>query len=408
MKADFKKEFVEPSDCEFPVPQSVIDEINSSLPSCVQYKISTVTGKPEIVAIDDLKGKFEIEEEIIKTFPESVRNNRDLILDYLYRTQRHIEVINVRITDNQAQIPLASLGTDPLLEEKQNDMRYELFPFPFPELKPITLSYLDDDNTYTQTINIKRIPDESMSHTKIINSSFNAMKLVFIVPDQGEKDEKSSITFTVMPKCADCVYDIVKAMAFAKGFHSGKVIINGHELNRPSGEKLDIDTSDLNQRLTFWRQLYELESILSITISPKYEATMADKELYSELCWCMINKKPLIYKNPFQEFKVSCNDASVFKSDEWKSKSALSYMEEKTLSFMGNDILIYSVSVLIGFKVVDVIRINENDCSVQITNADDEDFVLYKTYTVKQEEAELFITEMLRKHEKSDHTTMSQ
>ena len=352
-------------------------------------------GDYKITSADNLHGNFKIDKDALRDLPEEIRNNPEAILEYLYRSQMRIKVEEVQIEDGRKQISLSLLDQNPLLSSNQSiDTQYVLCPLEFPALSPISLKYKDDDGTiYEETIEVERVAYSSMTQIKIISKSFRVLRLVMIISDQGKEMNKSSFAFTVVPKAANNIDEVVTAMAFAKGFQKGTVQVNGAILKSPSTTSTDIDLSELENRFSFWKKMRLLEECLSTTFSPAYEPTYEDQALYSELCHCLLSGGDLIYRHPFNEFKVPSEHANTFKGDEWNTKSALSFIEDTELSFWGEKLKLFSVSVLIGFKIISVITNDGSKemCTIQIDNASNQDFVLIKSYTTSYDVAESFI-----------------
>jgi len=396
MKVSFKDSFSSDKSNEFTnVPKDVLKAINVSLPSGLEYVefIDKNGGKKYKIKATRAKqsGSFSIAPDTLNQLPDDIKKSPDLILDYLYRTQKPIEVTSVTVGEEENSIPIELINDD-ILSPSNRIGKFILLPTKFPLIKPLKMSV---DN-YELVINVERVPYDNMHSIKIESSSDSVIKLIIICPDNISENNPLKISCTVYPKKANTINEVISALNIYKGYINGKLMINGARISKPYATQTSISVNEIDKELQVWNTFEKLEKILSIHILPNTDFSLLDQKLFNELSHCLIEKKPLIYIRPFNSFQILTSEKESLSEILREERSAISFIEKNELSFMGNKIVVFSASVLMNFRIKEISDNNDGNSTVYIEGDPIEEYKLYKYYVTTEEEANTKIADLMK------------
>lgn len=396
MKVSFKNSFSSDYNNDFTnVPKDVIKAINETLPSGLEYTefIDNDGGKKYKIKATGVKqsGSFSIAPETLNQLPDDIKKSPNLILDYLYRTQKPVEVTSVKVGNEENSIPIEFIDDD-YLSPSHRIGKVILLPTKFPLIEPLKMSV----DSYELSINVERVPYDNMHSIKIESSSDSVIKLIIICPDNISENNPLKISCTVYPKKAKTINEVISALNIYKGYINGKLMINGARISKPYATQTSISVNEIDKELQVWNTFEKLEKILSIHILPNTDFSLLDQKLFNELSHCLIEKKPLIYIRPFNSFQILTSEKESLSEILREERSAISFIEKNELSFMGNKIVVFSASVLMNFRIKEISDNNDGNSTVYIEGDPIEEYKLYKYYVTTEEEANTKIADLMK------------
>lgn len=206
-------------------------------------------------------------------------------LEYFYRTQKPFPVKNVRVGNEEKQIPIEQSMHNPLGDPVEISGCY-MYPEPFPTPVPITIKTIEGDEV---TLNMKRQPYESMDEIMFSNMDFPALKMTVIINEKEVK--KSKMVYSVTPTKAKSVSEAVASLNALKGVSNRTAIIGGlQQIPTPIPDK-GFDEEQLEAALDLWTTLKKLEEILEIAFNPEAELLYEDVVCLPELKICLLDNK---------------------------------------------------------------------------------------------------------------------
>lgn len=392
-------------DAPEPIPAEVLDALNKQLPPQLMYYQSDdgcVLGPVPGEAMKDMSmtTEMELSEELrerLKSIPKELWN------EYFYRTQQRVKVKRARMNFGGAEVDLQDMVGNPLLE-KEGAYTFELAPEPFPPAKKELFETADGTKV---SILFRRKPYASMNEIMLANEDFPALNLEWFY---HETDETLSMKIAINPRKAESVADACTALKIFLGFHDGTLKIAGSKL--PQKMKTDDASYESSKdALAFWENARKLEERLRVTFIPGAEFPQEDENFFWELCFCMLENKPLFSKHPFFEFTASGVDLYGNSKEQIMNKPGVSFLfmeTPKECTLLGAGFTIYSVCHMSGFMITDIIPTDDTelggsgDATIVIADSSEEPWRLRRQYFPTQEEA---VQEYRRLHEEehSEH-----
>ena len=382
MIADFNDVFND-NDAGTQIPQEILALINRDLPSnfcCYEDPDRGIIVGPRPTPLDPkftLKVNFILDDKlknILKDIP------RERWLEYFYRTQKPIPVENVRVGDEEKQIPIEQTMQNPLSDSVRVTECY-MCPEPFPDPVPITIKPEDGD---ALTLMIKRQPYESMDEIMFSNVNLPVIKMTIILNETDAR--KSKIKYSVIPTKAANVSEAVTALHAFKGLYDGTASINGHKETASRITDEQFDETQITSALDLWTSLEKLEKILSVTFNPAAEFPQEDEFFLSELETTFLEKKCLKWNHPFDHFHVEGLSLTAKSMEEiiGKGKMSMKFLEGPIpATLLGAEFELYSETEMSGFIITNIEWDDESRTSGEMYIADEvngESWVLSRKY----------------------------
>ena len=406
MIADFYK-ILKEKDATAKLPTKVVTEINKSLPKGYVYEFDNESGKYVITP-----SKKQTPEKYSGTIDRKKNNipdsiPQDKIAEYMYRTQRVLEVDNLGIIDRKRFISLDELYIDPITGEKpEGYTKCYIYPRPFP--KPVPVQFTLSDGVEIN-IDFQRQPYESMEYLKFTNVSFPGISIEWIIPDKKNiekgKNIAGKISITVDPRKSTSIPDVLLSFKIYKDFMTGMLFINGEKIGKSNSRALtENESMEIEKRISYWEGLEKLEGILNVKFYPNADYPDEDKKFASELIHCFVNHKDLVYSSPFRSFHVAF-DAATEKDNNLlklpdKPTASLAFVGgpgEATL--LGARFDICEANVLVDMKVERIIIDDDNrGADIYITDAPGVIYKVIKRYYLTLDEAQANLQRMFEDH----------
>ena len=388
------------------IPQEVLDVVNRKLPKQLAYYQDEKGCVLRPVPESDIMNSPMLASMVFgENVPAELKNlPRDKWLEYLYRTQKRIEVKNVRMKLGDAEWEIRDMVGNPLVKHDDFE-KLEMVPEKFPPARPVHLE--TEDGTKVEML-VGRQPYESMNEIMLANETFPALRLEWYY---HEEKESLRMKITVSASKAETVTDAVAALKIFLGFYDGTLTIN--QLKMPGKMKVDeADDEVFRKQLEFWEKAQELEKILNVSFTPSADFPEEDRLFFEELNRCLLEKKALTFKHPFFEFTGTGVNFYGHKKEEVLNRPGTSFLFMESPgrgTLLGAEFPIYSVCRMSGFMITDIIEEGkisskgQNEARILINDAGEEPWILKRQYFASEKEAvEEYkrLNEMERKKEK--------
>lgn len=352
------------TDDERKIPKKVIRELNGDLPAGYSYVYDDNAGHLIVRPKGKTEHKITLNVDYQKNgIPTDIP--RDKVFEYLYRTQKTIQITNPRFTDGNKEISFSDAAKDPLSDvvrvnevghhgtqsgnDKPTTYTMKLGDFPPPTMIKFTL--FDGE---TLNIQFQRKPYESMTEWKMESIDFPALDIIWIIPDDGRKNITAKIT--VYPVKASSVHEAVTALKLYKSYYDGSLKINDSPLPQKSGE---IGDHDIDSVLQFWDDLEKLEKLIKVTFQPGKLPKDSELNILIQLIRPLIYKEWTAYNAPFPKFHMSFKPGGIDEVEQMRTNKDVKFtlcQGPKKYHLMGAAFYLYDCYVFKQFKITKIER----------------------------------------------------
>lgn len=391
MIADFYKS-IQKNNSERVLPAKVVKSLNDQLPKGYHY----VRNKEGKYIIEPMKGKssqhftcsFDRKKNEI---PDEI--NEDQIFEYIYRTQKPIQIDSITISEDGKELGLNDFGRDPITGDRTEILQnIVLYPKPFPPAVPMKFATSDGEIV---EIYFRRMPYASMEHVKYENITLTALKMEWLIPEKKPKKElaQGKIKIEAKPYKASTVNDARLSLKILKDCLKSRLKINNTLIRgNITSNTNKLDNGELDGQISLWEKFQNLENILNISFNPSAGLPAEDQTFAAELFYNFLDKKEFIYTQPFTHFSIVI-DPVYEKNNQLdeligKSNVPLSVMEKFEANLMGATFTLYRVNVLIDMIVERIIPdYDRKEAEIYISDAPNAKFKVIKKYYITEEEA---------------------
>ena len=292
MFVSFNKVFNKKPQSQTEVPQAMLDHMNSQLPKGIKY-ISSDDGRCTIVSEN---GSFTLGGIVFRPTEEQKKilgknYTYDDVMAYFYNAQKQMPLELKRdgyITLNGQEIPIDQMSYNPILPSvKYVSGSFMAFPQKFPP--PFSLTVGVADGTYSRTLTVSRIPNESV-HVATFQSKEDEPLMIKYSID--EKNQKLNMSITFNLKFAKTIRDVVESTMIYNAYLSGNALLGG--------APLDVITCDVTatkfdlKSALFWEKVLKIEECLGVNFIPPMDDVQNDDIiLVEELYQNLINHVPI-------------------------------------------------------------------------------------------------------------------
>lgn len=387
------------------ISAEVLNQLNGELPTNLMY-FQDNDGRYRVVPRpgelgDELRLTTQLD------LPDHLRERVKLISPenlwkYFYRLQQPIPVKNIKIGNSDKVIPVEETLGSPLQDGDITISDAQMYPQKLPN--PIVFNFESEEGTKVSTA-FQQQPYDNIAEIKLQNIDFPALKIEIYYFDPLADDvsnEKShtnesnkvDLVFSVFPTKANNVKEAVDALQLFKSLSNGTAKINGCRLFQKEATKT-LTSGQVDEELSFWSTLYELEKKLQVKFVPSASFPAEDVQLFKELCVTLIDKKELIWKHPFDHFHIGgytlVDKESTLEKLVGKEKIAYKFKEGPiAASLLGAEFNLYSESSLKGFVITNIAWDDEHKmgCEVYIADAPEDVITLSRLYITEKEYSE--------------------
>lgn len=402
MIADFYDAFGKNTDIEKEIPEEILELLNKELPTNFIY-MKDKNGNYRPVPYPGKKGidfkltaQFDLDESVRKRIEDLSLEN---CLKYFYRTQKIVPVKNLKIGDEKKVIPVEETLGNPLYGEKSVVTEAKMYPEKFPN--PFQLIIESKENNKVSFLIQQQVYD-SLAEIKFKNVNFPALNIEFycydpLTADVCQENPVTSVdapfrmTFSVQPSRAKTVKDVISALNIFKGLTDGTAKINSEIIKRKD-EKSTLTPEQIDKALEFWSIALQLEEKLNVSFKPSADFRMEDERLFKELKSCLIDKKEIVWKHPFDHFHVRgykpLERGCQFEDFIGKEGICYKFWEGPIVtSLLGAEFNIYSHSEIKDFIITNIEwdNANKEEAEVYISDPPGKVIVLSRLYVTEDE-----------------------
>ena len=299
------------------IPDEVVKEINIDSPKGFEYVQSNTAGYLILTPTSEAVSrkflvKFDAKENGLPT-----NLSDEELMNYVYRTQKRVIGKQITVIDQQGE--KRNIMEDPITHEgKDQETPVWIIPAEFPQLSPSVLTVENDEKI---SVNMQRVPYESMDHILLENKDISGMKMRWVLAENqksGEPAAKMSVTATSGQ--ADSVDDAIKGLKILKAVLTGSIKIDGYPLkditistqisDDSSSEdhiengQIDEDLQDIQQRLSLWVLLKQLEDKLNVHFDPKLNNSFDEGKLSYTLIQNLLNNHETVIQAPVDYLNI--------------------------------------------------------------------------------------------------------
>ena len=387
------------------ISPEVIEILNQSIPSNFVYKMDDSGSLRAVPKLDKLSEGFsfngaldgERDPELFERLKTIPKNKWP---EYIYRAKKAIPTKGLSIGDKEKVVPLEKLISDPLGENEIIITNGQMLSSPFSP--PIKSKFETPDGDCAE-ISIKQTALDSVVECKFINVDYPALKLEIYIYDPlvdtySEKsktgpDKQAVFNYSITPSKATSVKEAVTALRIFKSIIDGTVTINGQAIS-PENIVHNNGIEQIDDVLSFWESLLKLEEILEVQFRPDAEFSNDEMKLFSELQTCLIERKAIKWKHPFDHFHATGirlveKEKTLEDIDIIRKESIRNEFLEGPFSFslLGADFTLYCHSEMIDFIITSIQFDNEKKDSgeLYIDDAPGETWTLSRRYITEKE-----------------------
>lgn len=372
MMTNFYSSFGDDANKDKEVPKEIIEELNKDIPHNLEYiqynegDLIIVPRKDHISEGIRLSTQIDLETEKDEELKKRLQQlPREKWSEYLYRIQKSIAVKDIKIGDDEQLIPIEQTTSNPLSDETALLSECRMIPEKFKE--PFAMTYESADNKKIELLIRQQVYD-SFTELKFSNINYPAIKYdLYVYAPISEENEKNARTnknkqvcsqYSVSPTKACTVSEAVDALKIFKGICLGNIKINGKIDVSPLAEN-DYDSEKIENALEFWSTAMSLEKILGVKFDPGADFPMEDARFFSQLNFCLIENKAVVWKQPFSHFRVnnfSFEDSKLDEKDLIGTKPySFEFIEGPIpVTLLGAEFELYSLTKLCDFSIENI------------------------------------------------------
>lgn len=400
MKLNFYRDMLH-KDEQRKVPDQVIKELNLNLPKGYTYKLDKKLNQLIIVPVnDDIPKKMHIKLNLKEMdLPAHLKANQ--LFDYLYRTQRSVEVSEGSIADDEKTLDFTDIMKDPITGKKPKGLlKFVIAPEPFPEPQPITISTVDGRKI---VLKMKRVPFDSLDSIKIVNDNFPALSLRLIIPE-GIKDQNNSLTLTVsvIPARAESIDDALTALSIFEGFVKGSLRIDDVQIGNGQGQEIKYDIKKFEEKKDFYQSIKQIEEILGIKFNPGADYPLEDAKFAWELDKTLVRNEEIVSNAPISHFHVGgagVTEEDFIKKVESGNYISFTYIQQSKCTLLGAEFELYETILLAHVQVEKVVVDKDRKGSeIYISNIKEDPWKLVRKFSKTMKKAVKIQTELFNKY----------
>ena len=292
MFVSFNKVFNKKPQSQTEVPQAMLDHMNRQLPKGIKY-ISGDDGRCTIVSES---GSFTLGGFLFRPTEEQKKilgknYTHDDVMAYFYNAQKQMPLELKKdgyITLNGQEIPIDQMSYNPMLPSVEY-VSGSLMAFPQKFPPPFSLTVGVADGTYSRTLTVSRIPNESV-HIAVFQSKENEPLMIKYSIDEKKQKLNMNITFNL--KYAKTIRDVVESTMIYNAYLSGNALLGGAPLEITT-YNATTNKFDLKSAL-FWEKVLKIEDCLGVSfVPPKEDVQNDDIILVEELYQNLIHHVPI-------------------------------------------------------------------------------------------------------------------
>lgn len=318
MMTDFNDAFGKETGMDKAIPDEVLASLCADLPDNFVY-VRDENGEYMAVPRPDkldqglrLTMEFDFNQEDDAELVNNLKKiSKEKWPEYFYRLQKVIAIKNVKIGNDEKVIPLEKTTGNPLQENEAVVTQARMYPEKFPKPIIVTFESAEGDRL---PIEIQQQVYDSLLEIKYQNIDFPALKVEiyrYAPLFDGIHHEKSltsadnpfRFTFSIKPSKARTVREALTALHIFKGIYDGTAKVNG-QIIVPKAEKSTLNSQQIDDALTFWSMALQLEEKLNVSFVPGANFPIEDVRFFDELNLCLIDKKEIVWKHPFDHFRM--------------------------------------------------------------------------------------------------------
>ena len=407
MMTDFNDAFGKETSMDKAIPDEVLASLCADLPDNFMY-VRDENGEYMVVPRPDklhqgirLSTEFDFNQENDAELLHHLKKiSMEKWPEYFYRIQKVIPVKNAKIGNDEKGIPLEKTTRNPLQENKTVVAQARMYPEKFP--KPITITFESTEGNQLP-IEIQQQVYDSLLEIKFQNINFPALKVEIYryAPLLDEINCEKSFTsvnnpyyfiFSVKPSKAQTVKEAITALHIFKGIHDGTAKVNGQAIV-PNGGKSTLNSQQIDNALAFWSVALKLEEKLNVSFTPGTSFPIEDVRFFDELNSCLLEKKGIVWKHPFDHFHMGKYHPSdeAYHLEDLIGKEGISYRFIEgpiAATLLGAEFNIYSHTELRDFIITNVEwdDAHKEGCIIYITDAPGKVLKLSRLYITEAEQ----------------------
>lgn len=254
------------------IPQLILDTLSDNLPKGVKYE--QVDSETCIVVPEGECMDLTIN---VMSDNEFKAKNPQELMQYLYRTQKKLEVKSNYIKVNGETINISDLVIMPLSKDviKREDAKFYICPNKFPEPFEIPFEYEKDK---VILVKMQRQPYADLHKSLFKSIDLRGIEISYLVDEIGNN---MTINFKLKTDDVESVEEIIIGLKLYQSFKNGFIKIGKHVIKGAVKEEKEL--SDLKKLIEFWEKVKILSRKLGFLFEPKKNITKEEAELVEAL-----------------------------------------------------------------------------------------------------------------------------
>lgn len=371
------------------IPKEIVESLNKRLPDGLIYKR---VAKDLVVAVPSEGREMQLSAKV--KIPENLKiYEPEQLYDILYRTQTELKIDkNVPVKINGIEIALDEAALAPLIASKNTE--FFLQPRPFPS--PYKLEF--SGNGHTRTLTMQRQPLADLNKTLIKNIDDDALQVSMTVL---EDTETLQFSFNFNLQKVDSIDEVLSVLLVYQAFIQGDGQVIG--MNLPPAPISDVEKETLNDLLTFWNKMSNVEKKLGVQFP--LDLPLSDEEDI----WLMKLYASFVKEEPFREnikyTSISFDPPENIDKERLISQSAgFTFLQPENINLLGVDLELFAVIGVYDLRITDIIpsKTEQGKWECIVENRSDQKSYRSMRYLKSYEEALEFQKNIKALHEARD------
>ncbi|MCM3274045.1 abortive infection system toxin AbiGii family protein [Paenibacillus elgii] len=362
---------------ESKIPKEILDFLSEKLPDNFHYS-NIDEGVVALVPVSGpitISGRLELSDGFIPSNPQE-------LMEYVYRTQQELQLLpddDGFIIINNTKFKLNDIVKFPFDDRELSGEHLIIKPSAFQPPFKIRLQGLGVEKEFL----IQRQPYGDLNKSLFRDVGGGPLEISYLI---DERTFELKLDCKLRIEKAKTIKEVVDNLNLYYACFKGDLKIMGVKL-----PKIDnpIEEKGIVETISFWKKIYSVELKLGVSFIPTFPVTIDDAIWFEKLYRSFIDQKPYKEKIKLDKISFTVNEDFIPQSIIGNEELGINYLQETELEIMGVSIKLIDVVTLFGFRVKDVLFINneKTKCDVILDPKDEGGIYMSTRHFVTENEA---------------------
>lgn len=330
------------------IPDPIMKALSKGLPNGFKY-----------VQIDkDTCGVVPDGQNMNFTFEFTNENEFDAkspeeLMDYLYRSQKQLEVKSKKIKVNGQEFDINDFIKQPFNNTQfdEEDFSVILIPQKFPEPFDLPIGYGEEECII---LKVQREPYANLRKALFKSIDMESLEITYLI---DEIDKSMTMNLKMNLDKAKSIQEMIVVAKIYNSFKSGKINIGSSIIN--GSVKMKGDASNIDEFIAFWEKAVKLSDEFKMLFEPKDIVSKDEAKTINSIYESLVNHSDFEERVKTDVLTMTFNKKMEPNDFLYKKELLLQFTEHKEWIVLERKIPLWCVTSLSEFKITDVEEVEE-------------------------------------------------